>query len=108
MKPNKLKRHLEHSEMQSEAEDYLHRKLDENSVRRKSFVNTITASSRALLASFEVSCRIAQNKERHTIAETVVLPAETDMAQTMIGEAVLSNLVTYRCHTTVTGVQRAD
>jgi hypothetical protein len=53
MKPNKLKRHLEtkHSEMKNKPEEYFRRELDQVRIKQKSFVNTTTVSSKALLAS---------------------------------------------------------
>jgi hypothetical protein len=35
---------------------------------------------------------MAHNKKTHTIAETVVLPAATDMVQTMFGEKCVQQL----------------
>jgi hypothetical protein len=88
MKPNKLKRHLEtkHSEMRSKPQEYFRRKLDDVRIQQKSFVNTTIISSKALLASYQVAYRIAQNKKPHTIGENLLLPAAIDMVQTMLGE----------------------
>jgi hypothetical protein len=74
MKPNKLNRHFKtkHSEMKNKPEEYFHRKLVEICIQQRSFVNTTTMSSKALLASYQVSCRVAQNKEPQMIAETVI------------------------------------
>jgi hypothetical protein len=85
MKPNTLKRHPEtkHSEMENKPEEYFRRKLDEIRIQQKSFVNTITVSSKGLLASYQVSHRIPQNKKPHTIAESVILPAAMGMVQTI-------------------------
>jgi hypothetical protein len=58
MKTLKLKqRHLEtkHSETKNKTEEYFHRKLDEIRIQQKSFVNTASGSSEALLASYQVS-----------------------------------------------------
>jgi hypothetical protein len=87
MKPNKLKRHLEtkHSEMKNKPQEYIRRKLDDVRIQQKSFVNTTTVSSKALLASYQVAYRIAQNKKPHTIGESLILPAAIDMVQTMLG-----------------------
>jgi hypothetical protein len=35
---------------------------------------------------YQMSYKIAQNKKPQTITETVILPAATDMVQTMFGE----------------------
>jgi hypothetical protein len=42
--------------------------------------------TKALLASFEVSYFIAKNKKRHTIGETLLLPAAMKMCEIMHGE----------------------
>jgi hypothetical protein len=71
IKPNKLK----HSEMKNKLKEHLHRKLDDIRIQQKSFVNTITESSKTLLASNQVSYRIAENKKPQTTADTVILLA---------------------------------
>jgi hypothetical protein len=88
MKPNKPKRHLEtkQSEMENMPEKYFRWKLDEIRIQEKRSGNATTVSSKALLASYQVSYRIAQNKKPHTIPETVMLPATTDMVQKVFGE----------------------
>jgi hypothetical protein len=87
MEPNKLKRHLEtkHSEMKNKPQEYIRRKLDDVRIQQMSFVNTTTVSSKALLASYQVAYRIAQNKKPDTIVESLILPAGIDMEQTMLG-----------------------
>jgi hypothetical protein len=81
MEPNKLKRHLERerSEMKNKPKEYFRRKLDEIRIQQRSFVSTTTGSSEVC----QHLIKTAQGKKRHTIAETVTLPAAKDMAQTM-------------------------
>jgi hypothetical protein len=88
VKPHKLKRHVEtkHSEMKSKPQEYFHRKPDETRTKQKCFVNTTAGSSDALLATYEMLYRIAQNKKPPTIAETVILLAAIDTLQPMFGE----------------------
>jgi hypothetical protein len=57
-------------------------------------------SSKALLPSYQVLYRIAQNKKLHMIADTVILPAATDMIQCLV-KIVLSSFITYRYQRTV-------
>jgi hypothetical protein len=72
--------------MKKNPEEYFHTKLDEIRIQQTSFVDTTTVSSKAPLASYEVSYRIAQNKKPHTIAGTVILSGAIDVVQTMFGE----------------------
>jgi hypothetical protein len=46
----------------------------------------VTTSTKALLASFEVSYLIAKNKKPHTIGETLLLPGATKMCEIKHGE----------------------
>jgi hypothetical protein len=46
----------------------------------------VTTSTKALLASFEVSYLIAKNKKLHTIRETLLLPAAMKMCEIVHGE----------------------
>jgi tetrahydromethanopterin S-methyltransferase subunit F len=46
----------------------------------------VTTSTKALLASFEVSYLIAKNKKPHAIGETLLLPAAMEMYKIMHGE----------------------
>jgi hypothetical protein len=94
MKPNKPKRYFEtkRSEMKNKPEEYFHRKLVEIRIQQRSFVNTTTMSSKVLLASYQVSYRVAQNKKPQMIAETVIFHAEIDMVQTMFSEKCVQGL----------------
>jgi hypothetical protein len=46
----------------------------------------VTTSTKALLASFEVSYLIVKNKKPHTIGETLLLPAAMKICEIMHGE----------------------
>jgi hypothetical protein len=46
----------------------------------------VTTSTKALLASFEVSYLTVKNKNPHTIGETLLLPAAMKMCEIMHGE----------------------
>jgi hypothetical protein len=74
MKSTKLKRHLEnkYSEMKNKPEEYFRRNPDEIRIEQNSFVNTAAVSSKALLASYQVSYREAWNKKPHKRAETLM------------------------------------
>lgn len=49
-------------------------------------------TSEALLASYQVSHRIAKCKKPHTIAETLILPAAIDIVSTMLGDSSAQQL----------------
>jgi hypothetical protein len=49
----------------------------------------VTTSTKALVASFEVSYLIAKNKEPRTIGETLLLPAAVKMCEIMCGEKMV-------------------
>jgi hypothetical protein len=78
--------------MKNKPQKYFHGKLDDARIQQKSFVNTTTISFKALLASYQVAYRIAQNKKPHKIGESLILPAATDMVQTMLGEKCAQEL----------------
>lgn len=96
MKPNKLKRHLDtkHKDVSTKPRDFFVRKLNSFRSAQKSFTKTASLPSKALLASYQVSFRIAQCKKAHAIGETLVLPAAIDMVSTMIGEKEAETLKT--------------
>lgn len=49
------------------------------------FKNAISVSDQAQRASFELTYHVAQRTKPHTIGETLVLPAATDMVRIMLG-----------------------
>jgi hypothetical protein len=65
-------------------EKYFCRKLDEIHIQQKNCINATAVSSKTLSASYQMSCRIAQNKKLNTIAETAILPTVIDLIQTII------------------------
>ena len=88
MKPNKLKRHLEtkHPKFTNKPKDSFVRKLSVLKSTQQKFAKTTKVTSKALLASYQVSHRIAQCRKPHTIAETLILPAAIDIVSTMLGD----------------------
>jgi hypothetical protein len=83
---------MKHSEMKNMPKEHFSRKSDEIRIQQKSFVNTTTVSSEALLEFYQVSYKMAQKKKPHTITDTVILPAAIDMVQTMFGEKCVQQL----------------
>lgn len=90
MKPNKLKRHLDtkHGNIANEPRAFFQRKLNSFKSTKSSFSKIASVPSKALLASYQVSHRIAQKKKPHTIGEELILPAAIDMVSTMLGESM--------------------
>jgi hypothetical protein len=87
---------MKHSEMKNKPKGYFHRKLHEIQIQQNSYINTTTVSSKALLSSYQVSYRLAENKKVHMIAETVILPAATDVVQTMFSKKCAHSFIIYR------------
>ena len=87
MKPNKLKRHLDtkHGNIANKPREFFERKLNSVKSTKNAFSNITSVPSKALLASYQVSHRIAQKKKPHTIGEDLILPAAIDMVSTMFG-----------------------
>jgi len=94
MRPVKLKRHMEtkHSEYVGKPIEFFQRKLDEFNIKKLTFKKIVSVPSNALLASYQVSYRIAKCKKPHTIGETLILPAAIDMAKIMFGESYAKQL----------------
>ena len=92
--PAKLKRHLEtkHSQLKNKNINYFRNKNQELKERTtfKSFVSE--DHKNALIASYEVSFRIAQQGEAHTIAENLIKPCAKDLVKCMIGENYVRNI----------------
>lgn len=96
MKPNKLKRHLDtkHGDLANRPREFFERKLNSVKSAKQAFSKITSVPSKALLASYQVSHRIAQNKKPHTIGEELILPAAIDMVLTMFGESMAQQLKT--------------
>lgn len=94
MKPNKLKRHLDtkHAGIANKPREFFERKLNSVKSTKKAFSNIASVPSKALLASYQVSYRIAQKKKPHTIGEDLILPAAIDIVSTMFGDPMAQQL----------------
>ncbi|KAK0146678.1 Protein FAM200B [Merluccius polli] len=87
-KPNKLKRHLEtlHHELANKPLDFFQRKAQEIKSSAEVLHRNVTLNDKAQLASYMVSYHVATEKQPHTIAERLILPAAIDMVSTVIDE----------------------
>lgn len=94
MRPGKLKRHFQtmHSEYVGKPPDFFTRKLNDFNKQKQTFKKIVSVPTNAMLASYQVSYRIAKCKKPHTIGETLVLPAAIDMVKTMFGESYAKQL----------------
>ena len=89
MLPNKLKRHLKtsHPQFVDKPRDFFSRKLNDLKKQVSTISKFTQLSSKALLASYQVTHRIVKCKKPHTIAEGLILPAAVDLVGTVIEEA---------------------
>ena len=94
MRPNKLKRHLKtlHPSHVNKPPDFFKRRLDECRQQVNHFDTASSVSSKAQLASYRVTYRIAKCKKPHTRAEELILPAAIDMVSIMIDDASADKL----------------
>jgi hypothetical protein len=83
-----LCRHLttKHETLANKPLQFFERKLLEMHKQSNLMRTAVTTSTKALLASFQVSYLIAINKKPHTIGETLLLPAAMKMCKIMHGE----------------------
>ena len=90
MLPGKLKCHLttNHDNLSGKLRKFFARELSKMNKQSVLFSNFLHTPTKARLASYKVTYRIAKCKNSHTIAEELVLPAALDLVWTMIGESV--------------------
>jgi hypothetical protein len=87
--PSKLKLHLEanHKYIIGKPRDYFIRKLKELKQEKSTFFKNTSIPTNALIASYNVSYRIAKFKKHHTIAKELILPAAIEIVNIMVGES---------------------
>ena len=95
MKPNLLRRHLEsnHTNKINRDKSYFKR-LGEN-VKRQRMDHThqfYQNNAGIVKASYELSLLLAQNKQAHVIAKSLILPAAKILVRNLIGEESLAKL----------------
>lgn len=88
MAPAKLKRHFssKHANLQSKEKNYFERLLNNQMNQRKHLKKIITISDKAQIASYKVAEIIAKELKPHTIAESLILPACSEIVQIMFGD----------------------
>lgn len=95
MKPNKLI-HLntKHGELANKPNELFNRKLNSVKSAKIVFFNVTSITSKALLASYQVSNGIARKKKSHTIEEELILLAAIDIVPVMFREFMAEQLKT--------------
>lgn len=88
MAPAKLKRHFssKHANLQSKEKNYFERLLNNQMNQRKHFKKIVTLSDKAQIASYKVAEIIAKQLKPHTIAESLILPACSEIVQIMFDD----------------------
>ena len=88
LKPTKLKRHLEtlHPDFVDKPLDFFQRKAQEIKTSANVLRRNVTFNDKAQIASYMVAYRVAIEKQPHTIAERLILPAAIDMVSAVIDE----------------------
>ncbi|GFW56260.1 reverse transcriptase domain-containing protein [Trichonephila clavipes] len=88
MKPAKLKKkHLEtkHKELQNKNADFFQKRAENLKIQSEN-LKKFTIPQKALRASLEISYLIGKTMKPHTIGETLILPAATEMTSIMHGD----------------------
>lgn len=95
MVPAKLKRHFitKHTNLQSKKIDYFRRLLQSQVKEGKQFEKIVKISDKAQLASYKIAELIAVKLKSHTIAESLILPACSEIASIMFGEDAKSEIL---------------
>lgn len=88
MAPAKLNRHFssKHANLQSKEKKYFDRMLNNQMNQRKHLKKIITVSDKAQIASYKIAEIISKELKPHTIAESLILPACSEIVQIMFGD----------------------
>lgn len=94
MKPAKLSRHFlsKHADYKGKPVEYFQRRRADLKQQKSCISAAVNVNINALRASYLVALRVAACGQPHTIAESLILPAAMDMAQTVLGEKEASKL----------------
>ena len=94
MVPAKLKRHLDtnHPTLKNKNTTYFRRLLGSNKKEVNFMRRATTISEKALKVSYRVSELIAKEKQPHTLAEKVILPACKIIIEEMIGPNAVNDV----------------
>ncbi|KAL4135376.1 hypothetical protein QTP88_006990 [Uroleucon formosanum] len=87
MAPSKLKRHLltKHNHLANKNIDYFKQLLSSQNKESAIFEKKVTIPNKALEASYKVAELIVENKKPHTIVESLILPACSEIVRIMFG-----------------------
>eukprot|EP00106_Octopus_bimaculoides_P007154 XP_014774596.1 PREDICTED: zinc finger BED domain-containing protein 5-like [Octopus bimaculoides] len=92
--PGKLSKHLKnkHPHLQDKSTNYFKRLSEQQTKVANSFINKMTVSEKAQIASYQVSGLIAQNMKAHTIGESLILPVCKKVVSTILGNEVAKEI----------------
>ncbi|KAI5152850.1 hypothetical protein ENBRE01_3061 [Enteropsectra breve] len=87
MAPAKLKRHLhtKHPSLIGKNYEYFEQLLKSHASQKQTFNKVFTLSHKAQTASFKLAELIVKNLKPHTIAETLIMPACSEIVQILFG-----------------------
>ncbi|KAI5152134.1 zinc finger BED domain-containing protein 5/7/8/9 [Enteropsectra breve] len=88
MAPAKLKRHLhtKHPSLIGKNYEYFEQLLKSHASQKQTFNKVFTLSHKAQIASFKLAELIVKNLKPHTIAETLIMPACSEIVQILFGD----------------------
>ena len=97
MKPSLLLRHLQtkHGNVKDKPLDYFQQKISDFASNKQQINQFIGINMKATEASYKVSLRIAKAGKSHTIGESLILPAATDMVHSILGEKSIDTIESY-------------
>ena len=95
MKPSLLKRHLEknHPNKMNADKSYFQRLADSVKRQRMDKTGQMQQKSKTVVAaSFEIALLVAEQKQSHTIAESLILPGAKILVKRVFGEQEIAKL----------------
>ena len=94
MKPSLLKRHLErnHPNKMNADKSYFQRLADNVKRQRMDKTGQMQQKSKDVVAAYEIALLVAEQKQPHTIAESLILPGAKILVKRVFGEQAIAKL----------------
>ena len=94
MKPSLLKRHLERNHPNKMNADKSYFQQFANNVKRQRMDKTgqMQQKSKDVVAAYEIALLVAEQKQPHTIAESLILPGAKILVKRVFGEQAIARL----------------